>query len=227
MNKFHPHLEILPSAQARLWLELSALPDQFVLYGGTALALHLGHRNSVDFDFFAREPLNVSQLEGEIPFLAGAKIIQRAKNTLSAIVERGHPVKVSFFGVPRLPQLEPAHVVEENNLKVASLLDLSGTKASVIQVRAEAKDYLDLDALLRLGGVDLPTALAAAHALYGPTFNPEVTLKALSYFDDGNLRELPNDLKLRLVEAAREVDLDHLPVLGGEIQRADTDYGLE
>jgi hypothetical protein len=227
MNKFHPHLEILPSAQARLWLELSALPDQFVLYGGTALALHLGHRNSVDFDFFAREPLNVSQLEGEIPFLAGAKIIQRAKNTLSAIVERGHPVKVSFFGVPRLPQLEPAHVVEENNLKVASLLDLSGTKASVIQVRAEAKDYLDLDALLRLGGVDLPTALAAAHALYGPTFNPEVTLKALSYFDDGNLRELPNDLKLRLVEAAREVDLDHLPVLGGEIQRADADYGLE
>jgi hypothetical protein len=227
MNKFHPHLEILPSAQARLWLELSALPDQFVLYGGTALALHLGHRNSVDFDFFAREPLNVSQLEGEIPFLAGAKIIQRAKNTLSAIVERGDPVKVSFFGVPRLPQLEPAHVVEENNLKVASLLDLSGTKASVIQVRAEAKDYLDLDALLRLGGVDLPTALAAAHALYGPTFNPEVTLKALSYFDDGNLRELPNDLKLRLVEAAREVDLDHLPVLGGEIQRADTDYGLE
>jgi Nucleotidyl transferase AbiEii toxin, Type IV TA system len=76
--------------------------------------------------------------------------------------------------VPKLPQLEPAHVVEENNLKVASLLDLAGTKASVIQVRAEAKDYLDLDALMRLGGVDLATALSAAHALYGQTFNPEV-----------------------------------------------------
>jgi hypothetical protein len=63
--------------------------------------------------------------------------------------------------------------------------------------------------LTRLGEVDLATALAAAHALYGPTFNPEVTLKALSYFDDGNLCDLPNDLKLRLVEAAREVDLDH------------------
>jgi hypothetical protein len=121
----------------------------------------------------------------------------------------------------------PRHVVEENNLKVASLLDLAGTKASVIQVRAEAKDYLDLDALMRLGAVDLATALAAAHALYGPTFNPEVTLKALSYFDDGNLRDLPHDLKLRLVGAARQVDLDHLPVLGAEIQRADTDYGLE
>jgi hypothetical protein len=40
-----------------------------------------------------------------------------------------------------------------------------------------------------------------------------VTLKALSYFDDGNLRKLPDDLKLRLVEAARAVDLDHLPVI--------------
>src|ERR1700733_11302212 len=227
MKQFHPHLEILPPAQARLWQELSTLPDQFVLYGGTALALHLGHRNFVAFDFYAREPLNLSQLEGEIPFLAGAKIIQREKNTLSAIVERGDPVKVSFFGVPKLPQLEPAHVVEENNLKVASLLDLAGTKASVIQVRAEAKDYLDLDALMRLGEVDLATALSAAHALYGPTFNPEVTLKALSYFDDGNLRELPNDLKLRLVEAAREIDLDHLPVLGADFRRTDMDYWLE
>ena len=227
MKEFHPHLEILRPAQARLWRELSALPDQFVLYGGTALALHLGHRNSVDFDFFAREPLNLSQLEGEIPFLAGANIIQREKNTLSATVERGDPVRVSFFGVPKLPQLEPAHVIEENNLKVASLLDLAGTKASVIQVRAEAKDYLDLDALMRLGEVDLGTALAAAHALYGPTFNPEVTLKALSYFDDGNLRDLPNDLKLRLVETAREVNLDNLPVLGADLRQADMDYGLE
>jgi hypothetical protein len=187
----------------------------------------LGHRNSVDFDFFARRPLDLPQLEVAIPFLTGAKITQREKNTLSVIVERGEPVKVSFFGVPKLPQLAPAHIIEENNLKIASLLDLAGTKASVIQVRAEAKDYLDLDALMRLGKVDLATALAAAHALYGPTFNPEVTLKALSYFDDGNLRDLPDDLKLRLVNAAREVDLDHLPVLGSDLRRADTDFGLE
>jgi hypothetical protein len=227
MTAFYPHLEILPTAQMRLWRELSAVPDEFVLYGGTALALHLGHRNSVDFDFFARRPLDLPQLEGTIPFLAGAKIIQREKNTLSAIVERGEPVRVSFFGVPKLPQLAPAHLVGENNLKVASLLDLAGTKASVIQVRAEAKDYLDIDALMRLGEIDLATALAAGHALYGPTFNPEVTLKALCYFDDGNLRDLPDDLKLSMIYAAREVDLDHLPVLGAGIQRRDMDDGLE
>jgi hypothetical protein len=57
----------------------------------------------------------------------------------------------------------------------------------------------------------LPVALAAAQRLYGPSFNPEITLKALSYFDDGNLRELPTSMKHRLVNAARAVDLDHLP----------------
>jgi hypothetical protein len=154
-------------------------------------------------------------------------LIYPKKNTLSAIVDRGDPVRVSFFGVPKLPQLAPAHIIVENDIKVASMLDLAGTKASVIQVRAEAKDYLDLDALMRLGGVDLATALSAARALYGPTFNPEVTLKALSYFDDGNLRELPDDLKLRLVESAREVDLDQLPVVGAEIPRADMGHELE
>jgi Nucleotidyl transferase AbiEii toxin, Type IV TA system len=227
MIEFHPHLEILPTAQMSLWRELSAVPSEFVLYGGTALALHLGHRHSIDFDFFARRRLDLSELQDGISFLAGSKIIQREKNTPSAIVLRSEPVKVSFFGVPKLPQLRPPHIVAENNLKVASLLDLAGTKASVIQVRAEAKDYLDLDALMRLGGVDLATALGAACALYGPTFNPEVTLKALSYFDDGNLRELPDDLRIRLVKSAREVDLDRLPIFGVGLQSTDANFGLE
>ena len=64
--------------------ELSAVPDEFVPYHGTALALHLGHRNSDDFDFFARRPLDLSELEGAIPFPAGAKIIQREKNTAAS-----------------------------------------------------------------------------------------------------------------------------------------------
>ena len=214
MNRFAPHLEILPVAQRRLWDELTQLPDEFVLYGGTAFALHLGHRHSIDFDFFSRRDLNFPNLESEIEFLVGANVLQREKNTLSVVVDRGGPVKVSFFGVPRLPQLAQPIVAQENSVKIASLLDLAGTKASVVQVRAEAKDYIDIDALLSVAKIDLPTALSAACVLYGPSFNPQVTLKALSYFDDGNLRGLPEDLKHRLVQAARAVDLDHLPVVG-------------
>ncbi|MGH8276469.1 MAG: nucleotidyl transferase AbiEii/AbiGii toxin family protein, partial [Steroidobacteraceae bacterium] len=136
MPEFVPRLGTLPPAQIRLWPELAALSGDFVLYGGTALALHLGHRHSVDFDFFGSRAFDVQALETMIPFLKGAKIVQREANTLTAIVQRGDPVKVSFFGLPGLPRLRPPHVARDNGLQGASLLDLAGTKASVLQVRA-------------------------------------------------------------------------------------------
>jgi hypothetical protein len=210
---FIPRLDVLSAPQRRLWPELSAVPREFVLYGGTALALHFGHRDSLDFDFFGRLALNVPSLENDVPFMSGAKIFQRDKNTLSAIVDRGGPVQVSFFGVPKIRQVRTPHVAPDNGLKIASLLDLAGTKASVIQVRAEPKDYIDMDALTRLGNISLPMALAAAKKIYGASFNPEITLKALSYFEDEDVKELAEDLKLRLSAAAREVDLERLPTL--------------
>jgi Nucleotidyl transferase AbiEii toxin, Type IV TA system len=129
--------------------------------------------------------------------------------------------------MPKLPRLAPPLVVKDNGLQVASLIDLAGTKASVLQVRAESKDYVDIDALLRLGGVGLPVALAAAQRLYGSSFNPEITLKALSYFDDGDLRALPEDMKVRLVVAAREVDLEHLPDMDQGFSLQPPDHGIE
>ncbi len=64
---------------------------------------------------------------------------------------------------------------------------------------------------MRDGRLDLPAALAAAQAIYGPPFNPQITLKALSFFGDGNLDRLPREVQDRLAGAAREVDLDCLP----------------
>jgi len=225
--EFTPRLDVLPQGQRRLWQELSAVPDEFTLYGETALALHLGHRKSVDFDFFGSRAIDVPSLETGIPFLAGAAVVQRERNTLTAIVDRGAPVKVSFFGVPKLPRLAPSVVAKDNGLKIASLLDLAGTKASVLQVRAEAKDYIDMDALIQVGKVGLPFALVAAEKLYGSSFNPEITLKALSYFDDGNLRELPTDMKFRLANAVSKVNLDHLPSLDDFKLRNEHDRGLD
>jgi hypothetical protein len=136
-------------------------------------------------------------------------------------------VKVSFFGLPNLPRLVPPLVAKSNGVAVASLLDLAGTKASVVQMRAEAKDYVDIDALITRGRVDLPLALSAAHAIYGASFNPQITLKALSYFDDGDLRQLPDDMKLRLASAVRSVDLGHLPRLDSMTRHANKDRDLE
>ncbi len=85
-------------------------------------------------------------------------------------------------------------------------------KASVIQKRAQAKDYIDIDALLT-AGISLPSALAAGRAIYGRAFEPQITLKALTYFGDGDLPTLPADLQRRLVAAVTTVNLDALPVL--------------
>ena len=210
-TEFTPRIDILPPPQRRLWRELSTLPPEFVLYGGTAIALHLGHRESVDFDFFSNKPLDPAHLVPAMPFLAGAIVTQREPNTLSCTVDRGGVIKLSFFGLPNLPRLAPPLIAQDNGLQVASLLDLAATKASVVQLRAEAKDYIDIDALLTDGRINLPTALAAARAIYGEQFNPQNTLKALSYFDDGNLARLPQPTKDRLVKAAIAVNLDQLP----------------
>jgi Nucleotidyl transferase AbiEii toxin, Type IV TA system len=210
---FHPILDILPAPQRRLWDELAAVPEEFALYGGTAIALHLGHRQSVDYDFFGSRPFNPAHLAEQIPFLTGAAVTQQAPNTLSATVDREGPVLVSFFGLPDIARVRPPHISPDNGLRIASLIDLAGTKAAVVQQRAESKDYRDLDAILEDGRVNLPAALASARAIYGPKFNPQITLKALSFFGDGNLSSLPRPIQDRLARAAREVDLDRLPIV--------------
>jgi hypothetical protein len=89
-------------------------------------------------------------------------------------------------------------------------LIIAGAKAAVIQKRAEAKDYLDIDALIN-SGVELATMLAAGLAVYGRSFNPMITLKALSYFDD--VPTLPQPVRERLLVAVAGVNVTKLPVL--------------
>jgi hypothetical protein len=115
------------------------------------------------------------------------------------------------LGIP-LRRAAAPQVAQENGLRVASLLDLAGMKAAVVQQRAEAKDYIDLHALLE-AGIELSAALAAARVIYGERFNPLLTLKALSYFGDGDLPSLPASVQERILAAVRSVNLDQLPVL--------------
>jgi hypothetical protein len=213
---FDPRLDILPAAQRRLWEELGATPPEFVLYGGTALALRLGHRKSLDFDFFSGSPLDPGILLEKVSYLKNAKIVQSEANTLSVTVQRRGAVKVSFFGVPRLKRVGEIGKVPVTGLRVASLLDLAGTKAAVVQRRAEAKDYIDIAAILSEGSINLPLALASAQAIYGAQFDPQNTLKALVFFEEGNLKRLSQAVKKQLVDAVRGVDLAKLPHLAGK-----------
>ena len=208
---FQAKLATLPAAQRRLWEELVSVPRGFVLYGGTALALRYAHRGSEDFDFFSNQPFSAAELEAEIPFLRGAVRLQSSPNTLVSRVDRGGPVKVSFFGGLGLRRVrDPEAVAGLPGLLVASPLDLAATKVKVVQDRAEARDYLDVGLLLD-EGIGLAEALGAARAVYGPTFNPLPSLKALCYFGDGDLATLSPDLRTRLVSAAGRFDPIEIP----------------
>jgi len=213
---FAPNLSILPPSQLRLWWELDTTPDHFTLYGGTALALRFGHRSSVDFDFFSNRSFEPDELAEAIPYLKGAERVLVAPNTLKCRVECGGPVLLSFFGGLGLGQAAPRDPVQGRVLYVASLLDLAGTKVAVVQKRAEAKDYLDIDALIQ-HGIDLPMALAAGQIIYGRSFNPMIMLKALSFFDD--LPTLSAEVRQRLSAAVEAVDPTRLPVLTPHARR--------
>jgi len=209
LKKAFPCLDILPLPQKRLWVELLDTPSAFTLYGGTALALHLGHRISIDFDFFSAAAFDPDTLLNTVPFLDGSQIKRVEPNTLTVIVDRGGPVQISFFGLPWIKRIEEPVMTSDIDLKVASLIDIAGTKASVIQKRAEVKDYIDIAALIS-NGITLPRILEAGTAIYGSKFNPMPTLKALAHFDDGNVKTLDQSTRRLLVDAVAAVDVSRL-----------------
>lgn len=124
-------------------------------------------------------------------------MLQDRPNALTILVggaEENTSVKVSFFGGD----------TADDTMVVASLLDLMATKLKVMLQRIEAKDYRDIAAML-MAGLALDHGLAAARALYGPAFQPNESLKALVFFEGGNLATLTAKEKETLITAAAAV----------------------
>ncbi len=203
-------LHCLPAAQRRLWDELGSVPPEFVLCGGTALALLLGHRRSVDYDFFSYRSIHTGQLKASVPFLGDATVIQEEANTLTVEVKRGTKVLVSFFGVPRRKRIKATKPLTGPTIRLASPIDLAGMKAAVITQRVEIKDYLDLHALFTQTQLTILDALAAAGKIYGPQFNPLLSLKALGDLQTPELAKLPATMKRALREIVGAVNLKTL-----------------
>jgi hypothetical protein len=193
------HLDILPADQRALWdHKLQGGFPGWVLYGGTALALRLGHRTSIDFDFFSAEPL--VPLEFREEHALDGDILQAEANTLS-VLHRG--VKLSFFGGLSLGVLHPPDLLR--GCPVASLDDLGAGKLAALVNRVELKDYLDIAALLRHGS-DLAHLLAGANAVYRGEFPIAACLKSLTWFDDPELAELSAKDRHLLEQASLAVD---------------------
>ena len=204
-------ISVLPEPRRRLWEMLDGTPSVFAPCGGAALALRLGHRQSVDFDFFSRDVFQPDSLRRNIPYLSGSLTIRSEENTLSCVLNLDGEVMVSFFGGLRMSSVNDPDKANGPGILVASLPDIAATKAAAVQSRANAKDYIDLDALLR-SGLSLEEALGAANAVFGAEFNPLVTLKALAHYGDGNLHQVPNEVRVNLTKAVAAVNIEDLPV---------------
>lgn len=202
-------MEILPPAQIRLWPELQPAADLgFVLYGGTAIALRLGHRQSVDFDFFTEHAIDRDSLREAFPFLADAQVLQDQPETYCVLAPYGDEehshVKVSFFGGIGFGRVGEPEWTDDDTLLVASLDDLMATKVKVVVQRVEAKDYCDVAAMVA-AGVSLAKGLSSARQLYGNAFQPSEALKALVYFEGGDLHTLSGLERKTLIDAASVV----------------------
>lgn len=213
-SRFSPCTQILPPAQRALWPQMRAAAQLgFVLYGGTAVALRLGHRQSVDFDFFIERPLDKLALANALPFAARATVLQDQPNTWTLLVRpsaQDAVVKVSFFGTLAFGRFGMPQWTDDGVLLVASLNDLMATKAKVILQRVEAKDYQDIAAMLR-AGVSLPDGLAIAREMFGGNFQPSESLKAMTWFEGGDLHLVNEVDRQALVQAASSVG--KLPVV--------------
>jgi Nucleotidyl transferase AbiEii toxin, Type IV TA system len=169
------------------------------------------------FDAAHGNPSTRAAIHAAFPFVAMSPVLQDQQNTFTINVsygssEREH-IKVSFFGGIGFGRVGVPQVTEDGVLHVASFDDLMATKVKVILQRAEAKDYRDIAAMVG-AGVSLAKGLSAARALYGINFQPSESLKAMVYFDDGDLRSLTKDERTCLVNAVSEVrDLPHVEVL--------------
>ncbi len=210
VKRFDPRLDVLPDAQKEIWAALSAAPRlSFVLYGGTAIALQLGHRQSVDFDFFRASPLNKQEVREAFSFLENAAVLQDTPDTLIVLAEmRSGAVKVSFFGGIGFGRVNAPLQTRDGTLLVASLDDLMATKLKVILDRAEAKDYRDIAQMIS-AGVSLSAGLAAFRQMFKG--EPSQVLRAIGYFRDGDLPTL-DQTDQDLLRNARD-QVEELPAI--------------
>lgn len=191
MKCFNPHLEILSEVQQWVYPQLRNLKDLgFVLYGGSALALQLGQRQSVGFEFFLHGRLKQKLLRGACPLLGDESLvtqIQDSENTVTLEISPPDSGKgiatISFFGNLGCGRVGEPRLTEDGVLVVASALDIFATKLKGIIQRPSTEDFADIIRLIK-SQESLLEALEAASILFGTDFSPMLALKALSYFDE-------------------------------------------
>lgn len=174
------HEEILTPVQMILAERLVPALDGYYLAGGTAIALQIGHRRSLDFDFASTQPVKVFDLERRFLSLSlSVQAVLAATGDEFTVIMEG--VKVTFFHYP-FP-IKQEITWERTGIMMPNIDHLAAMKGYALGRRSKWKDYVDLYFLLRFR-VTMEELVAAATSVFGAHFNEKLFREQLCYFND-------------------------------------------
>lgn len=172
------HKNILSKNQTDLLPLIRSFNREYYLVGGTAIALYLGHRRSIDFDLFKFANINHKKNLDKIralnmPFTVTRRVADQMNLTIN-------DVKITFFEYPF--QVKP-ETWFERCIKIPSLIDLAAMKSYALGRRSKWKDYVDLFFIIR-GFYSIDEIAGRAEEIFGELFSNKLFRAQLSYFED-------------------------------------------
>ena len=177
------HKEILVREQVALLPLIQGFSEDFVLVGGTAIALQMGHRQSIDFDLFSYGDFDNRKIRKKI--LLWSKIDRTFVSNDGEYAIMVNKVKIAFYNFPYKIKAS-ARLVK--TIRLPDLLTLAAMKAFALGRRSKWKDYVDLYFILK-NRYSLEEISGKADGIFGGEFNGRIFREALSYFDDINYSE--------------------------------------
>jgi len=182
------HKEVLTEKQLDLLPLIESFSDKFGLVGGTAIALHIGHRRSIDFDLFTNQEIDSMRIRNKITEAAEINQVVRDQQDQYTVVVDG--VQITFMHYPY--QIDFTENFE--SIKLPDLLTLAAMKAQALGRRAKWKDYVDLYFVMKEYH-NLEKLVQKAEQIFGPEFSEKLFRSQLSYFKDIDYSEEVNYLQ--------------------------------
>ena len=201
------HKEVLSEKQQELLPLLRQFSREYYLAGGTAVALRIGHRRSVDFDLFKFSSVNhkknvdkitVSRLPYEVTWREAGQMNVTVGDVKLTFLEYPFPVG----GAGKF----------ENIIKVPELIDLAAMKAYALGRRSKWKDYVDLYFILK-NYFSIDQISARASEIFDQLFSEKLFRAQLNYFDD--------------IDYSEQIDYVDAAVSGEEIRTFLTEISIE
>lgn len=177
------HKEILTKEQLALLPLLRMFSRNFGLVGGTAIAFHLGHRRSIDFDLFTADLLENQAILRKISKIQ--KIDKIIVNKLGELTIIAKGVKLTYFNFHH--KINYVKKIDDY-IKIPDLLTLAAMKAFALGMRAKWKDYVDLYFIARKYN-GIKEICEKAQEIFGKEFNEKLFRTQLAYFADVNYSE--------------------------------------